>query len=64
MLNLYVQYRKEDCCGCTACITICPAKCIAMVSDEEGFLYPKIDKEKSVNLKTNSDKIEFDEIEF
>lgn len=49
MLNLYVQYKKEDCCGCTACITICPAKCITMVSDEEGFLYPKIDKEKCID---------------
>ncbi len=32
--------RKEDCCGCHACQTVCPKKCIEMRADEEGFLYP------------------------
>ena len=36
--------RKEDCCGCTACESICPNQAITMQSDEEGFLYPSIDK--------------------
>lgn len=36
--------RKEDCCGCTACYAICPKETISMVEDEEGFLYPKINK--------------------
>ncbi len=35
--------RKEECCGCTACKSICPAGSINMVADEEGFLYPGID---------------------
>lgn len=35
--------RKSDCCGCTACQQICPAHCISMVPDEEGFLYPETD---------------------
>ena len=34
---------KLDCCGCTACASSCPKSAIAMVPDEEGFLYPKID---------------------
>lgn len=34
---------KLDCCGCTACTNSCPKSAIAMVPDEEGFLYPKID---------------------
>lgn len=42
-------YRKEDCCGCSACASICPAKCISMVSDSEGFLYPEIDASLCVN---------------
>ena len=37
--------KKEDCCGCTACKSICPTQAITMKSDEEGFLYPKIDQE-------------------
>lgn len=36
---------KKDCCGCTACKSICPKKCITMEADIEGFLYP------TVNLK-------------
>ncbi len=41
--------NKINCCGCTACFNACPAKCISMVSDEEGFLYPQIDKSKCIN---------------
>ncbi|HHU18284.1 MAG TPA: 4Fe-4S dicluster domain-containing protein [Clostridiales bacterium] len=33
--------NKDMCCGCGACESICPTKCITMVADEEGFLYPK-----------------------
>lgn len=32
--------RKQDCCGCTACASICPRHCITMQEDQEGFLYP------------------------
>lgn len=38
--------QKEECCGCTACYSICPVSAIDMRADEEGFLYPKIDIEK------------------
>lgn len=41
--------QKKQCCGCSACLNICPKKCISMVSDKEGFLYPTIDKTKCVN---------------
>ena len=34
---------KQDCCGCSACAQRCPKKCISMIEDEEGFLYPKVD---------------------
>lgn len=37
--------KKEDCCGCTACQQICPTSAIGMRPDEEGFLYPEINKE-------------------
>lgn len=40
---------KKDCCGCTACMSICPVKAITMKEDEEGFLYPVVDTEKCVN---------------
>ena len=34
---------KSQCCGCTACVSVCPKMCIAMKEDEEGFLYPEAD---------------------
>ena len=34
---------KSQCCGCTACASVCPKMCIAMKEDEEGFLYPEAD---------------------
>ncbi len=37
--------KKEDCCGCAACMAGCPVKAIRMEEDEEGFLYPKIQEE-------------------
>ncbi len=35
---------KKKCSGCHACYSICPKQCITMCEDEEGFLYPNIDK--------------------
>ncbi len=31
---------KAMCCGCTACMNICPVQCIVMRRDREGFDYP------------------------
>lgn len=40
---------KTKCCGCTACASICPKKCIKMVADAEGFLYPQANVEMCIN---------------
>ena len=39
---------KSQCCGCTACASICGHKAITMQPDGMGFLYPVVDKEKCV----------------
>ena len=44
-----IDILKEECCGCGACITACPQKCIQMEEDEEGFRYPIIEKNKCIN---------------
>ncbi len=41
--------NKVNCSGCEACLNICPKNCITMVEDDEGFRYPKVDKEKCIN---------------
>ena len=34
--------EKNNCCGCGACVQICPKQCISMAADNEGFLYPQV----------------------
>lgn len=44
--------NRNLCTGCTACVSICPQKCLEMEMDEEGFLYPHLVKvEKCLNCK-------------
>ena len=35
--------NKQLCVGCNACTQICPKRCITMIEDVEGFLYPEVD---------------------
>lgn len=41
--------NKIKCCGCSACVNVCPKQCITMEQDEEGFLYPKVNESDCVN---------------
>lgn len=40
---------RNDCCGCSACASKCPKGAIEMVYDEEGFIYPKLDKDNCID---------------
>lgn len=40
--------KKRHCCGCGACIAVCPFKAIEMIFDWEGIPYPKVNSEKCV----------------
>ena len=35
--------NPQTCCGCGACVNICPKSCISMERDPEGFFYPSVD---------------------
>ncbi len=47
MIELYNE--KEDCTGCSACMSSCPKQAIYMMPDEEGFLYPTINEKSCIN---------------
>ena len=47
-LPVFTQLEMEDCCGCEACRNICPSQAICMTENEEGFLYPSLDKNKCI----------------
>ena len=36
--------NKKDCCGCSTCVQVCPRQCITLKEDNQGFLYPIVDK--------------------
>ena len=38
----------HDCCGCTACASICPRGCITMEENREGFLYPSVNEDTCI----------------
>lgn len=40
---------KHNCCGCTACASICNKHAISMLTDAEGFAYPQVDTRLCTN---------------
>lgn len=41
--------KKESCSGCGACVQVCTKSALSMQPDEEGFLYPVMDKNKCIH---------------
>ena len=44
MSSIVLFDDKKDCCGCGACMNVCPKNAIRMAEDEVGFVYPEIDQ--------------------
>lgn len=40
---------SSECCGCTACASICPHDAISMQPDKMGFLYPVVNERKCMD---------------
>lgn len=40
-LNIGLLTESRNCCGCNACVEICPKGCISLVESEEGFFVAK-----------------------
>ena len=49
MENHIVIDNLKDCCGCAACLNICPKDAISMIEDKAGFIYPKVDTDLCVD---------------
>ena len=43
-----INYGGRLCTGCHGCAVICPASCVAMVCDPEGFWYPEVNHEQCI----------------
>jgi coenzyme F420-reducing hydrogenase beta subunit len=46
MIN--IKY-KSKCCGCSACVQVCPKQCISFNEDTKGFLYPVVNKDLCID---------------
>lgn len=45
-----IDYEFElYCCGCKVCDSVCPVNAIEMITDSNGFEFPKVDKQKCIN---------------
>lgn len=50
--TLISEKGSQVCCGCTACLSVCPKQCISMKQDKEGFLYPTVDENLCINCES------------
>lgn len=41
--------NKAMCCGCASCKVVCPTNAINMVTDEIGFVFPKVNNDICIN---------------
>ena len=42
------RVNRNKCCGCAACVQVCPVGCIHMQEDDEGFLFPRLDSTRCI----------------
>ena len=47
--QMFLMQSKDKCCGCMACMNVCPVDAIAEREDENGFVYPEVDKDKCID---------------
>lgn len=41
--------EKKNCCGCSACVQVCPKQCITFDEDKQGFRYPLVNKDVCID---------------
>lgn len=48
-MTIVLFENKKSCCGCGACVNVCPKGAITMKSDELGYSYPVVDSSRCVS---------------
>lgn len=58
-MDVRLFQTEEQCCGCTACVSVCPKDAISMTRDEKGFEYPLVDTGKCVSCNACKNVCDF-----
>ena len=48
-MNISEKFSKSTCCGCGACVNVCPVNAISYSKDEFGFIIPNVNLDKCVS---------------
>lgn len=55
--------NSEDCCGCMACLNVCPKNAISVTNDINGFTFPKINVDLCIRCQKCIDVCDFKKTE-
>lgn len=58
-MEMMFYQAEEQCCGCSACVNICPKNAILMKRNEKGFEYPYVDSEKCISCNACKNVCDF-----
>jgi len=59
-----VYETKSKCCGCGACMNVCPKQAITMEYGDDGYLYPVINQEKCIGCGLCQKKCQYNDTAF
>lgn len=45
------EKENNSCCGCGACVALCPAGAVTLKANKEGFAYPLVDEGKCIHCR-------------
>lgn len=48
-MSIVLYDKLMDCCGCSACVNICPKNAISLKRNEDGFIYPEINDQLCIS---------------
>ena len=59
-----IDINDKRCCGCSACVNVCPTESISMETDEFGFLTPTIDISKCLECGLCNDVCSINKVDY
>ncbi len=45
---MHINVDRDKCCGCNACVSVCPVSAIEIAQNEIGFPYPVVNEDKCI----------------